>query len=152
MMQKTKKILASALLLLILLTTVQVVVAETLGVNLLALLQQKASFLVGTNTQPTESQLEQAKKQTLDDTSNYLTNYLNDLQNSLHQFSVQESESAKNKLKAKGEEIKNILESQKQMVLDDSKAKIKIKIDEELNEKLNELDNELNIIIEQKFK
>jgi predicted PurR-regulated permease PerM len=141
----------------IVLTTVfvfsmQMLIANAIGINIIDLLKQKTDSLTTQTVLNSSDSLEQAKKETLEETSTYVDNYLNDIKQSLDQYANSETEAAKLKLKQKAQEVKDTLEASKTQAIESSKTQIKIKIDEDLNNKLSELDDELSIKIQEKFK
>lgn len=144
---KKKSVLATILVI----VAVQIVVAQALGINLVDLVNQKTDSLASSSTLNTSSILEQTKQETLAETTSYIDGYIAEIQQSLDQYTASETEIAKQKLKARAQEIKDALEALKPDAVDSGKVKIKVKIDEELNKQLSDLDNELTLKIQQKF-
>jgi preprotein translocase subunit SecF len=151
-MNKLKKATVVVMILIIAALVIQVVVAETMGIDITGLLQQKTNTMADNTTSTVKSQLDQVKQETENETIGYLERYINDIKTGLEEYNLQETELAKQKIKNKGEEIKSSLDSQKQGLLDSSKIKIKAKIDSDLNNTLKELDSELSIKIQEKLK
>lgn len=150
-MKKSKKAAITSLVILLLFSMIQTVMAQVLGIDLIRLVQQKTAILAGLSISSTSSQLEQVKQETITDTVNFVTQYMNDIEQHLNQYATQELETAKQQIRAKGEEVKNILNVKKQEIINSEKAQIKIKIQEELNKKLTELENELSKALKEKL-
>ena len=150
-MAKSRKIAILILIIFMTFATIQTVIAQGIGIDLIGLAQQKAASLVGLSTTPVSSQLEQTKQQTITDTIDYINRYINDVKQSIDEYTNQETEAAKQKIKNKGQEVEITLDEHKQEIINDAKSQVKIKIDIELNKKLEELDNDLKIKIQEKF-
>ncbi|MFZ5985733.1 MAG: hypothetical protein ACOYWZ_01225 [Bacillota bacterium] len=144
---KKKSVLATILVI----VAVQIVVAQALGINLVDLVNQKTDSLASSSTLNTSSILQQTKQETLAETTSYIDGYIAEIQQSLDQYTESQTEIAKQKLKARAQEIKDALEAQKPDAVDSGKVKIKVKIDEELNKQLSDLDSQLTLKIQQKF-
>lgn len=151
-MKKSKLITIGILIFLLSFAIIQTVVAQGLGIDLIALAQQKAASLAGISTANVSTQLEQTKEETVTDTLNFIDQYIKDLENSINQYAAQETETSKQQIKDKGQEVKDTLNSQKQQIIDGVKTQIKAKIQDEVNKKLDETDRELSIKIQEKFK
>lgn len=130
----------------------QIIIANAIGINIIDLLRQKTDSLTNQTVISSNDALEQAKKETLEETSMYVDSYIEDIKQSLDQYTNSELEVAKLKLKQKAQDVKDTLEANKTQAIEGSKIKIKIKIDEKVNDKLSELDNEISIKIQEKFK
>lgn len=147
-----KKTMVALIILVVSAVVVQVVVAETMGFDLVALLQNKVSSVAESSTLPVKSQLEQTKNDTVNGTIGYLDDYINGIKENIESYTEQETRSAKQKITDKGQEIKNILDGQRQNLEDNSKIKIKAKIDSDLHDVLKDIDNDLSIKIQEKLK
>lgn len=128
------------------------VIANALGIDIIDLLKQKTNSLANQTVLNSSDTLEQAKIETLEETSMYVDSYLDDIKQTLDEYANSETEAAKLKLKQKAKEVKDTLEASKAEAIESSKTQIKIKINEDLNKKLSELDGEISIKIKEKFK
>ncbi|MCX7749040.1 MAG: hypothetical protein N2645_19445 [Clostridia bacterium] len=149
-MKRTKKVLLTAAIVFSFFV-INKVVAQALGFDILQLAQEKALKIVGINTDTAANELKQTKDETIDSTLTYVDQYVTELKQNLDTYSEQETESAKEKLKEKGQKIKETLEANKQQILDSSKAKIKIIIDQELSKNEEDLDGQLSLKIVEKL-
>ncbi len=130
----------------------QTVIAQGLGIDLIALAQQKAAALAGLSTSSVNAQLEQTRQETIEDTTDFVDQYIEDMKANLDQYTAEELEAAREQMRGKSREVKDALNAEKQNIIDGQKAQIKLKVQEELNKKLDELESELSIKIQEKFK
>ncbi len=151
-MSRSRKVAVVVLTVLFSFAVVQTVIAQGLGIDLIALAQQKAAALAGLSASSVNAELEQTRQETIEDTTDFIDQYIEDMRTSLDQYTAEELEAAREQLKAKSREVKDALNAEKQNIIDGQKVQIKLKVQEELNKKLDELESELSIKIKDKFK
>lgn len=126
-------------------------IANAVGINIVDLVRQKTTSLATQSALNSSDTLKQAKQETLEETSEYVDNYIGEVQQTLDQYASAETEAAKLKVKQKAQEVKDALEASKTEAIESGKTQIKIKIDKDLNDTLSELDDQLSIKIQEKF-
>lgn len=151
-MRKLKKVGILLVIIAVFGLVVQVVMAEAMGIDLIGMFKNKVYSLADSSTVTVESQLEETKKKSLAQTSDYIDKLISDMRQNLNDFTVQETNTAKEKINAREKEIENTLNSQKQTLLDDSKTKIKEKIDNLTKQTLVDFDNEVLSLMKEKLK
>ncbi|WP_010246738.1 hypothetical protein [Acetivibrio cellulolyticus] len=129
----------------------QMLIANAVGINIVDLVRQKTTSLATQSALNSSDTLKQAKQETLEETSEYVDNYIGEVQQTLDQYASAETEAAKLKVKQKAQEVKDALEASKTEAIESGKTQIKIKIDKDLNDTLSELDDQLSIKIQEKF-
>lgn len=141
----------SVLIAILIIVAVQIVVAQALGVNLVDMVDQKTDSIASNSIINTSSILEQARQESLAETSSYIDGYISEIESTLAAYAASEVEAAKLRIKAKAQEVEDALEAQKEPSVNGGKTKIKIKIDEELKKQISEIENEITLMLQQKF-
>lgn len=151
-MSKFKKVMLVLAIVTVFSFAVQIVMAETLGFDLIDMLKNKVSSMADSSTTSVEAQLEDTKDKTLTETSMYLDRFISDVIQNLDQYVAQETDLAKERIKEKGKSIENIMDSQKQGLIENAQAKIKDKIEIVAKQELNDFDKEISQILKDKLK
>lgn len=151
-MSKFKKVMLVLAIVTVFSFAVQIVMAETLGFDLIDMLKNKVSSMADSSTTSVEAQLEDTKDKTLTETSMYLDRFISDVIQNLDQYVAQETDLAKERIKEKGKSIENIMDSQKQGLIENAQAKIKDKIEIVTKQELNDFDKEISQILKDKLK
>ncbi|HEY9061332.1 MAG TPA: hypothetical protein VIO64_12635 [Pseudobacteroides sp.] len=151
-MRKFKKAMLILAIVAVFSFAVQIVMAETLGFDLIDMLKNKVASMADSSTASVEAQLEDTKDKTLTETSMYLDSFISDVIQNLNQYVAQETDLAKKKIKEKGKNIENIMDSQKQGLIENAQVKIKNKIEIVTKQELNDFDKEISQILKDKLK
>lgn len=129
----------------------QILLANALGINILDLVLQKTDSIAAQTASTSIETLEQAKRETLEETSMYVNEYIGEVERTLNDYANTETEAAKLKIKQKSKEVKDALDASKTDAIENGKSKIKIKIKTDLDDILSELDDQISIKIQEKF-
>lgn len=135
-----------------LIVATQIIIANAVGINVLDLVLQKTDSIAAESAGYSSEELQQAKRETLEEASRYVDEYISEVQRTLDQYANSETEAAKIKIKEKSKAVKDALDDSKTTVIENGKSKIKIKIDTDLDDILSDLDSQISIKIQQKFK